>query len=167
MSAITTRGVFMDSNQLREMSAAQVVWMAVHLSGKKRRAVEEELELVPGQIDRWSSRKDHHSPSLEILPELIEATTTGRDAAANILVQWLLALVEDRNLKYDPKAVGADELQTQIVHLGAEFGQVATCVLDAVEDNKLTRAEALRCKNAAADVIARAQTIVHGVEPYI
>lgn len=101
MNGKSPKGVFMDSQKLKEMGVAEVVWLAVHLSGKKRRQIEEELELVPGQIDRWASRKDHHSPSLEILPELIEVTTSGREALENVIVQWLLARVDDTCLKHD------------------------------------------------------------------
>ena len=167
MKAKTTRGVFMDSQKLKEMGAAEVVWLATHLSGKKRRHIEEALELVPGQIDRWSSRKDHHTPSLEVLPELIEATTTCGDASENVIIQWLLARVNDQNLKYDPKAMAIEEMERQLLHLGADFGSVAQCVIDAGMDRKVSRAEAMRIKNAVASIMARCQDVLTGVEPYI
>lgn len=162
-----TRGVFMDMQKLKEMGASEVVWLAVHLSGKKRRQIEESLELVPGQIDRWSSRKDHHTPSLEVLPELVEATTVGGDVGGNVLIQWLFARVRDRNLQYDPKSLSVEEMERLLLHLGAEFGQIATCVIEAGADNQISRAEAMRVKTAAADIIGRCQTMLSGVEPYI
>ena len=33
----TTRGVFMDAEQLKKMEASEAVWLAVHLSGRRRR----------------------------------------------------------------------------------------------------------------------------------
>lgn len=167
MNGKSPRGVFMDMQKLKEMGTAEVVWLAVHLSGKKRRQIEEALELVPGQIDRWASRKDHHSPSLEVLPELIEATTLGRDALDNVIVQWLLARVDDTCLKHDVGSMTAAEMEHQILHLGAEFGQIASCVIEAGQDQLVTRAEALRIKNAAGTVMSRCQAILTGVEPYI
>jgi hypothetical protein len=163
----TTRGVFMDAQKLKEMGASEVVWLATHLSGKKRRHIEEALELVPGQIDRWSSRKDHHTPSLEVLPELIEATSTSRDAADSVIIQWLLARVADQNLKYDPKSMSIEEMERHLLHLGADFGAVATCVIDAGMDRIVTRPEAMRIKTATADIMRRCQDILTGVEPYI
>lgn len=161
------RGVFMDAEKLKEMGASEVVWLAIHLSGKKRRQIEEALELVPGQIDRWSSRKDHHTPSLEVLPELVEATTVGGDVSGNVLVQWLFARVRDRNLQYDPQSLSIKEMERQLLHLGSEFGQIAACVIEASHDNQIARAEAMRIKTAAADIIGRCQTMLNGVEPYI
>ncbi len=114
----------MDADKLKQMDASEAVWMCVQMSGKRRRELEEELELVPGQIDRWSSRKDHHSPSLAALPELVEATSCGSDPAQNVLIQWILARVADGNLKYDPKGMSADQMLHEIVHLGSEFGRV-------------------------------------------
>lgn len=167
MNGKNPRGVFMDTQKLKEMGAAEVVWLAVHLSGKKRRQIEEALELVPGQIDRWSSRKDHHSPSLEVLPELIEATTSGRDALGNVIVQWLLARVDDTCLKHDLRSMTVAEMEQHILHLGAEFGQIAAVVIEAGQDHKVSRAEALRIKNAAGDIMARCQAVLTGVENYI
>lgn len=167
MKGISTRGVFMDAEKLKQMDASEAVWMCVQMSGKRRRELEEELELVPGQIDRWSSRKDHHSPSLAALPELVEATSCGADPAQNVLIQWILARVADGNLKYDPKGMSADQMLHEIVHLGSEFGRVASTAIDAGQDGKFSRVEALRIKTASADVIARCQALIHGVEPYI
>lgn len=167
MTGVSTRGVFMDAAKLKKMDASAVVWTAVQMSGKRRREIEEELELVPGQIDRWSSRKDHPSPSLAVLPELIEVTTTGANAADNIIIQWLLARVNDQNLKYDPKAMSIEEMERQLLHLGADFGSVAHCVIEAGMDRKVTRAEVLRIKNAVANIMGRCQEVLTGVEPYI
>lgn len=162
----TTRGVYMDAEQLKKMDASEAVWLAVHLCGKRRRELEEELELVPGQIDRWSSRKDHHTPSLATLPELVEATSAG-DPRENVMLQWLLARVADKNLLYDRQRMGISEMERNMLHLGAEFGQVAIHVLSATTDGAIDRTEAMRIKSAAADVMARCQTILSGVEPYI
>lgn len=167
MKGITTRGVFMDAEKLKKMDASAVVWTAVQMSGKRRREIEEALELVPGQIDRWSSRKDHPSPSLAVLPELIEATTTGGNPAENIIIQWMLARVNDQNLKYDIAAMGVEEMERQLLHLGADFGSVAQCVIDAGMDRKVSRAEAMRIKNAVANIMGRCQDVLTGVEPYI
>ena len=162
----TTRGVYMDAEQLKKMDASEAVWLAVHLCGKRRRELEEELELVPGQIDRWSSRKDHHTPNLATLPELIEATSAG-DPHENVMLQWILARVLDRNLKYDRRNMTVEEMERQLLHLSVEFGGVAACVVEAGKDGRVDRTEAMRCKTAAADVIARCQSIIGGLEPYI
>lgn len=162
----STRGVYMDAEQLKKMEASEAVWLAVHLSGKRRRVIEEEMELPVGQLDRWSSRKDHPSPSLAVLPELIEATSAD-DPRDNVMLQWLLARVADRNLKYDRNNMGVDELERNLLHLSAEFGAVAAHIVTAGHDSRIDRAEAMRIKTAAADVMARCQTILSGVEPYI
>lgn len=161
-----TRGVFMDIQKLKEMGASEAVWLAVQLSGKKRRNIEEELELVPGQIDRWSSRKDHHTPSLAVLPELIEATTTGFDVAGNVIIQWLFARVRDRNLQYDPKSLTVSELLEQAASGGAELGRTFEYILEAGKDNKVSHLEALRIEKTAAELIKIGQSIHAGVQAY-
>jgi len=157
----------MDTTKLQAMSAAEVVWLAVNLSGKRRRAIEEALDLIPGQIDRWSSRKDHHTPSLAVLPELIEATATDRDISNHVLILWLLARVAGCNLHHEHRTLEPCELVSQLARLSVEFGRVALATQDAIHDKAITRPEAMRIKNAAADVISRCQGIMHGVEPYI
>ena len=167
MSPICTRGVFMNIEKLKQMDASAAVYMCVQMSGKRRRELEEELELVPGQLDRWASRKDHHSPSLAVLPELIEATSCGGDPVQNVIIQWILARIADKNLQHDPSGISGAQILKEIVHLGAEFGRVAAVAMQATEDDQFSRVEAMRIKSAAAVVMSRCQVLIQGVEPYI
>jgi hypothetical protein len=79
----------------------------------------------------------------------------------------LFARVRDRNLQYDPKSLSIEEMARQLLHLGSEFGQISACVIEAGADNQISRTEAMRIKQAAAEIVGRCQTVINGVEPYI
>lgn len=167
MQVDTIGGIYMDTQKLKAISASEAVWLAVSLCGKRRRALEEELELVAGQIDRWTSRKESQTPALGILPELIEATATSETLAEHVIMQWIAARIDDRNLCHETPGMEPCQLVGQIASLGAEFGRVAIAAEEAMRDKTINRKEAMRIKNAAADVIARCQSVIMGMEGYI
>ena len=161
------RGFVMDAEQLKKMDATAVLWMAIQLSGLKRREAEKAQDWSRGTIDRWTSNKDEHLPNMEDLLELVVMTAQGRPAEENILVQWLIARANDGALEYDVQAVTPDELARLFVEFSADFGNTAIAACEALKDQEIVRVEALRMNRALMDIIATAQQIQQGLTPYI
>ena len=157
----------MEPEQLKKMDCCSVLWMAIQLSGLKRRQAEKAQEWSRGTIDRWTSSKDPHLPNMDDLVELIVMTAQGRPAEENILVQWLIARANDGALLYEVPAITPDELARLFVEFSADFGNTAIAAFDAVKDQQIVRVEALRMNRALMDIIATAQTIQSGLVPYI
>lgn len=157
----------MDAEQLKKMDATAVLWMAIQLSGLKRREAEKAQDWSRGTIDRWTSNKDEHLPNMEDLLELVVMTAQGRPAEENILVQWLIARANDGALQYDVQAITPDELARLFVEFSADFGATAIAAFESLKDQKIVRVEALRMNRAIADIIATAQQIQQGLVPYI
>ncbi len=157
----------MDAEQLKKMDACAVLWMAIQLSGLKRREAEKAQDWSRGTIDRWTSNKDEHLPNMEDFLELVVMTAQGRPAEENILVQWLIARANDGALKYDSPAITPDELARLVVEFSADFGTTAIAAYEALKDQQIVRVEALRMNRALMDIISTAQAIQQGLTPYI
>ena len=157
----------MEAEQLKKMDAPAILWVAIQLSGLKRREAEKAQDWSRGTIDRWTSNKDEHLPNMEDLLELIVMTAQGRPAEENLLVQWLVARANDGALQYEAKPIKPDELAKLFLEFSADFGATAIAAFEAVKDQQIVRVEALRMNRALMDIIATAQTIQSGLVPYI
>lgn len=167
MSKINHRGIVMEAEQLKKMDATAVLWMAIQLSGVKRKDIEKAQDWPRGTIDRWCSNKDDHLPNMDDLVELVIMTAHGRPVEGHILVQWLIARADDGALQYDVPAITPDELARMFVEFSADFGASAVAAFEALKDQQIIRVEALRMNRALADIISTAQQIQMGLVPYV
>lgn len=157
----------MDAEQLKKMDAPSILWMAIQLSGMKRRQAEKAQEWSKGTIDRWTSSKDPHLPNMDDLCELIVMTMCGKPAEDNPIVQWMIARANDGALLYEIPPITADELARLFLEFSADFGATAVSAFEAVSDKKIQRGEAMRMNRALMEIISTAQKLQQGLTPYI
>jgi hypothetical protein len=157
----------MDPEHLKKMDGSSVLWMAIQLSGVKRREVEKAQDWARGTVDRWVSSKDPHLPNMDDLCELIVMTMCGQPAENHPIIQWLIARANDGALLYDVPPITPDELAKLFLEFSADFGATAISAFDAVKDQQIVRVEALRMNKALMDIISTAQQIQQGLTAYI